>query len=61
MMCEHEVMRNRLIELGEIDVHTPICWVATGLPLVNLEANIQNFLHDHAEQVRNRHNNFGNN
>lgn len=64
MLAEHEVMRKRLIELGEIEKDAPICWAATGILLVNLEQSVQEFLFDQMQKMKKSHyssENFGNN
>ncbi len=40
IIAEHEVMRNRLIELDEIFSGVPLRWCKNGEPIVNLEKTI---------------------
>lgn len=41
MIAEHEVMKQRLVELEEIYDEVPARWRATGEPIVNLEETMR--------------------
>lgn len=49
LVAQHEVMRDRLIQLGEINQHSvPLCW-NNGVPIVNLQQVIAEFMESKKE------------
>lgn len=45
-IAEHEVMKKRLIELGEIKNSAPLRWTADDKPLVDLPEVIEKFIEE---------------
>ena len=43
IIAEHEVMKAKLAEMGEIHDEVPAKWCSTGEPLVNLDEVIHDF------------------
>lgn len=52
IIAEHEVMRKRLIEIEEIYEDSPIRWRGSGEPIVQLDAEVQKFLKQKSEELR---------
>lgn len=53
MVAEHEVMRDRLMELEELCVGLPLRWRGSGEPLVDLAETIKKFIEDQNAGITN--------
>ena len=52
VVAEHEAMRQRLIELEEVYEDLPVRWRGSGEPIVNLSEEVNKFLKQKSEELR---------
>ena len=51
IIAEHEVMRDKLLELGQINDGIPIRWADSNEPIVDLEKTIAAFMKEKENEI----------